>query len=337
MGKPSNRKKPDRKFQRPDKRSAGQQKKRNGIKKVFSLTEQADSAGRQSAGTGGVVTLDHVTLDLPGGPVIQVHSPRMRGVVDTFLKNTSSVQTGFRSILQGPGGGFQGDMNAIVIAHIEGDICTAAIAATNSHRWFIHSTRPGSLQSVLDLVPPNIIPRRIGGEAAIIKEAIDHTRFKNLEMDNLLECTHLVLGNFDFPVGPGGHHRLARTNDVPRLDEYAIEFEKEVGYPAPTDWRNLIAENRIMLNVVEGTVASVAIRKAETLDHILIEGVYTFKPFRRRGLAKKLVAALARQGVGKSQSAVTVVGRDNRPMLSLLDYLQFTPTADYNIVTFFSP
>ena len=92
-------------------------------------------------------------------------------------------------------------------------------------------------------------------------------------------------------------------------------------------------ENRILLGVVEGTIASVAVRGSQTLDHVLIDGVYTFKPYRRRGLAKRLVAALARQASGRKQVASTIVGTKNEPMLALLNELGFLVTADYLVVT----
>jgi len=271
------------------------------------------------------------------GPVIQVHSTRLRSLVDTFLRNTSRVQTAFSALLQGSDGGFQGEMEEVMLAHVEQEKCSAALAIMRDRKWLIHSSNPQALERTLATVPADMNPWRIEGEAQIVKLALDHGRLRSLHVGELFDCLSLETSPRKTAHGPGGHHRFAQPSDVPRLDEYAVEFEKAVGWPPPCNWKKLIAENRILLGMVEGTVASVAVRSADTLDRILIEGVYTFKAFRRRGLARRLVAALVKQAAGRGQAAQAIVEKGNRPVLALLEGLQFHKTTDYLIVFLGSP
>jgi len=258
----------------------------------------------------------------------------MRSIVDTFLMNTSATHTAFRSLLQGSGGGFQGHMDSLVLARVEKDVCSAALAIVLLKKWLIHSANATALEELLEAVPEDLAPLRLEGEDKIVRRALENGAFRKPPLQPFHECVHFVREPRIIPHGPGGHHRLAGAPDIPRLEEYAAEYEAELGLAPPNDWDRLIVENRILLGVVEGTIASVAIRGAETLDHVVIEGVYTFKAFRRRGLAKKLVAALSHQAAGRGQTAAAVIAKDNKPGHALLEILQFHKTVDYLIVMF---
>jgi len=300
---------------------------KSGVRKFFPKEETGEKPTQKAFRT------NESRLTFPPGPVIQIHSTRMRSLVDTFLRNTSTVQTEFRAILQGPGGGFQGEMIAVVIGHIENDACSAAVAMLPDGKWLVHSINEISLTELLDRIPSRFKPLRIEGGVEPVKQAIQHARFEKRPAQYTIDCLHLETTG-KITHNPGGLHRLARHSDIPRLDEYAGEFETmKESMPRP-NWEMLISENRILLGIVEGTVASVAIRGPGTLDRVLIDGVYTFKSFRGRGLARKLVAALAQQAEGRNQTAAVVVGTKNKPMIALLEELDFHKTADYLIAVF---
>lgn len=333
MVKSSNSSKPDpskRKSVSPQKQNSTRKK---GVRKIFSHPDPSDGAEKWNFRNEDKQPR-HIRLKLPLGPVIQVHSTRMRSLVDNFIKNTSKVHTTFRGLLQGLDGGFQGDMDGVVLAHIEDETCMAALAVVPGNRWFIHDNDAEILVKLLDGTPWELThPSKVEGETPVIQDILKHQYFKAREVEHIKECLHLELEDFKSPHGPGGRHRLAQEADLRRLEEYAEKYEAELGNRPPFDIEKMVMENRILLGVVEGTIASVAVRGSQTLDHVLIDGVYTFKPFRRRGLAKRLVAALARQASGRKQVASMIVGNQNEPMLALLNELGFLVTADYLVVT----
>jgi GNAT superfamily N-acetyltransferase len=323
---------PDPSRRKSDKSKHPDRPKKNGVKKVFPRDETGKNT--KVAVSEGVRTLDRVNLNLPIGPEVQVHSVRLRTSVDTFLKNTSTVHTGFRSLLQGPDGGFQGDMNSLVIARIEDEACVAALAIVPDDRWFIHSLSRETMDKFLSAIPKKLKPARMEGEKKVLNTVLQHKLFATRKIELVHECYLMELEPKGTQHGPGGHHRLAQQADIPRLEEYSVEYEAEIGLAPPSDWDSLLDEKRIMLGVYEGTIASVAVRGPETFDHLMIEGIYTFQPFRRRGLARRLVSALTRQAAGKGLTATAVVGKNNKPMLELLDTLQFLKTSDYQIILF---
>ena len=304
-----------------------------GKKKVFEHPEPGDGSGRHSVRVEDNQP-GHIRLDLPSGPVMQVHSTRMRSLVDTFIKNTSKAHTAFRGLLQGRDGGFQGDMYGTVIAHIDGEKCLAALAIVPDNRWFIHDNDAQTLLKLLNGLPSSLPkPAIIEGESAVIQDAIKHNFFKVPGVKHIKECMHLELEEMKVQFGPGGHHRLGQESDIPRLEEYYEEYEAEIGNRPPFNLEKMIAEKRILLCVIEGAVAAVIIRGSQTLDRVLIDGVYTFKPYRRRGLARRLITALARQASSRGQVASVITGKKNKSALDLLDSLGFLPTADYLVVT----
>jgi GNAT superfamily N-acetyltransferase len=224
-------------------------------------------------------------------------------------------------------------MIAVVVGYVDNDACSAVVAMLPDGKWLVHSINENSLHEMLDLIPPRFKPSRIEGEVQPVQQAIKHNRFKKRPVQYIIDCLHLETSG-KITHNPGGLHRLARHSDIPRLNEYAGEFETQKESMPRPNWEMLISENRILLGIVEGTVASVAIRGPATLDRVLIDGVYTFRAFRGRGLAKKLVAALAQQAEGRNQTAAVVVGTKNKPMIALLEELDFHKTADYLIAVF---
>ncbi|MCX6647342.1 MAG: GNAT family N-acetyltransferase [bacterium] len=304
-----------------------------GVKKVFTHAEAGDGSGRHAVRVEDDQP-GHIRLDLPPGPVMQIHSTRMRSLVDTFIKNTSKVHTSFRGLLQGRDGGFQGDMDGTVIAHIVDDKCLAALAIVPDKRWYIHDNDAKTLTKLLDGLPRSLgKPHMVEGESPVIYDAVKHNFFKEPGVSHIKECVHLELEEMKVPYGPGGHNRLAQESDLPRLGDYYDEYDKETGNRPPYNLEKMIAEKRVLLCVVEGAIAAVAIRGSQTLDRVLIDGVYTFKPYRRRGLSRRLITALARQGSSRGQVASVIVGKKNDGALALLDSLGFIPTAEYLVVT----
>lgn len=304
-----------------------------GVKKVFTRTDTGEASGRHTVRVEDDQP-GHIRLDLPPGPVMQIHSARMRSIVDTFIKNTSKTHTSFRGLLQGRDGGFQGDMDGTVIAHIVDDKCLAALAVVPDKRWYIHDNDARILVKLLDGLPKALLkPHYVEGESAVILDAVKHCFFGEPGVDHIKECVHLELEEMKGPYGPGGHHRLAQESDFPRLEEYYDEYEAEIGNRPPFNLEKMIVEKRILLCVVEGAVAAAIIRGSQTLDRVLIDGVYTFKPYRKRGLARTLITALARQASSRGQVASVIVGKKNSGALALLDSLGFLPTADYLVVT----
>lgn len=262
--------------------------------------------------------------------IVQVRSPQVRRTVDTFLMNATPVQTAFRALLQGPERAYKGNLESTVTAFMDREACSAASAVSPDGAWRIHATDTTSLNRLLG----GLLPSRIEGEAEVVRKALEHPLLAGLPKPEFRAYNHLELTPRKIAQGPQGHHRAAQRNDIPRLERYAEEYKAETDEETRQDWETLIAEKRILLAVFEGTPASVAVRGAETLDRVTVEGVFTFRPFRRRGLARGLVAALARQAAGRGQSVSAIVPENNAPMLALLDKLRFTKTADYLIATF---
>jgi predicted GNAT family acetyltransferase len=254
--------------------------------------------------------------------------------MDTFLMNTTPVLTAFRAFLEGPDGGYQGDLSGSAVAFIEGDKILAATAILNDNGWLLHATDKKALNRLLDTLLEKLIPVSIEGEAQTVIQALKHPRLSALPDIRTRQCVHLELTSKRIPRRTAGHHKFAQMSDIPRLEQYSSEYAAELGETPPDDWRTLTSENRILLGIQEGTIASVAQRGATTLDSVSIVGVYTFKPYRRRGMAEGLVAALARQAAGRDQVAGAIVGKDNAPMLALLEGLQFNKTTEYLVAAF---
>jgi GNAT superfamily N-acetyltransferase len=273
-------------------------------------------------------------LDVSDGSVVQVYSTGMRQTVSTFLMNTSRVHTVFRALLEGPDGGFQGPMDAIVLAGMDNGSCSAALAVLPNRNWYVHSLKRHGLKKAVDNIPREFKPLRLHGEPESVRYAIENSRLKSMKVKKTAEFLFYEMPMRMAPRPSVGQQRLARPTDLARLDEYVAEFGKEVSGEPHEQWREFMDENRIMLGIVEGTIASVAIRGALTIDRVQLEGVFTFKPFRRRGLARSLVAVLSRQASGNGRMAVSIVPSDNVPMISLLDSLGFNKTSDYVIVEY---
>jgi len=324
--------KTDRPANNPSEKRAKVRVLKPGNKKVF--PREAGSSNGTSVVSNNSDSLAFTMLSLPIGPVIQIHSPRMRNSVDTFLKNTSHAHTVIRSILQGPDGGFQGDMDAIILGLVEKDICSAVLAIRHGRRWFVHSRNNQALEQLITSVPRGYRPSGLEGHSDVVQEALHFKPVSKNKPKQTREYVHYSMAPRIIPMGAGGHNRLAQTSDITRLEEYAENLNNEVGVTLLDKWDSMIAENRIMLGVVEGTVASVAIRAAETIDQILIDGIYTFKPFRRRGMASRLIATMARQAAGRGQSSGVIVRANNAQMIKLLEKLEFQRDTDYTIVTF---
>jgi ribosomal protein S18 acetylase RimI-like enzyme len=245
--------------------------------------------------------------------------------------NTSQVHSAFRAFLQGPDGGYMGDLKGAAIAAIQNEKCLAVAAIFHDRTWLVHSTDKSALWRLLDVALAKLKPLRIEGEAEQVQIALAHPKLAKTKPVSIQECLHLELAQRKLPKGSAGHQRFANANDIPRLEEYCAEYEAELGGTLPREWRSLIAENRILLGIFEGTIAAVVQRGPSTLDRVQLEGLYTFKAFRRRGLAKSLIAALARQAAGRDQATSAIVGKDNAPMLELLRDLEFNVTAEYEI------
>jgi GNAT superfamily N-acetyltransferase len=305
---------------------------RTGVRKVFEHAAQKEGSHFKTRTTDAIEK--PLDLALPPGPVIQVFSPRMRRIVDTFLMNHAPAIVAFRAFLQGPDGGFQGDMSGAALVYYEQEKCLAALAVLNNRTWYIHSTEKKILSKLLDIVIGKLTPLRIEGAPDVVRQAIDKIKVPGNLAPEIRDCVHLELPPKRIPRGPGGHHRFAKLSDIPRLDQYLGEFQAELGDLPPHDWPALIAENRILLGMVEGNVAAVAQRGPSTYDRMLIEGMYTFRPYRRRGLAKNLVAALAGYASGKDLTTSVIVGKENRPILALLEALQFHKTSDYLVAIY---
>jgi GNAT superfamily N-acetyltransferase len=253
----------------------------------------------------------------------------MRRIVDTFLMNTTPVNTAFRAFLQGPDGGYQGDLKGAALVDYEHEKCLAMAAILPDRTWYVYSTEKPALMRLLDVALVKLRPRVIEGELSVVWQALEHPLLAANPGPRTQECVHLELAPRKIPHTPEGHHRFAQLGDIPRLEEYMVEYKAEVGELPPHDWKTMIAENRILLSIMEGTVASVAQRGPTTLDRMLIAAIFTFRPFRKRGLARNLVAALARQAAGRGQSTSTIAAKDNKATLALLDSLQFNKTAEY--------
>jgi len=265
------------------------------------------------------------------GIITAVNSPRYRRITDTFLMNSTPVHTVFRSILQGSDGGFKGRLDDLVIVgELEDEYCSSVLSIAPDRKWRVHSKDSDSLDKLLN----SIAPSRIEGEASVIRNALKHPLYAGLGEPVVKEYFHMELSQRKIPHPSSGHNRFAHPADIPRLNEYARAFLEETSDNPPTDWNNLISENRILIALVEGTIACIAMRSAETIDRVFFEGVYTFKPFRKRGLAKRLIAAISRQASVREKRTATIVRTHNRPMIALLESLGFAKTADYIIAEF---
>jgi len=98
------------------------------------------------------------------------------------------------------------------------------------------------------------------------------------------------------PGLPAGHLRPARPDEVPMVSEWLLEFQAEIGEPAPI---NRAAEQRIRAGELhlwdDGEPRSMAGSTGKTPHGIRVNAVYTPREWRGRGYATATVAALSRR------------------------------------------
>ncbi|HDS31134.1 MAG TPA: hypothetical protein ENN67_08840, partial [Firmicutes bacterium] len=100
----------------------------------------------------------------------------MRQTVSTFLMNTARAHTVFRALMEGPDGGFQGPVDAIVLAYENGASCSAAVAVLPNRYWYLHGLNGVALAKIIDSVPRQLKPLKIHGEPDSVRRALEHPR-----------------------------------------------------------------------------------------------------------------------------------------------------------------
>lgn len=307
----------------------------HGRRKIIASAKSGSNYRYKDKGSGSDRRIEGQAIQssypLPAGPVVQVIYPEHRLLTDRFLMNTTRVLTSFRAILQGPDGGHHGSLEASIFAWIKDDSCLAALAVKPDNTWLIHAIDHSACRELVTCVAKLIFPGRIEGEPYIVKEVLDNPVFDKSINPSIHQYLHLELEYPQRLKEPSGQMRFAVVKDINRLEQYCEEYKRETGENPPCDWRRLIAEKRILIVITEGTQASIIQRGATTIDRLQIEGLFTYKPFRRRGYASNLVSTLVQQARGRGCIVSAIVKTNNTPALSLLKKLGFAITSEYSV------
>ena len=148
-------------------------------------------------------------------------------------------------------------------------------------------------------------------------------------LNDLIEGKGCILRAYDqwimiceqrFPKSKG---RLATLSDIAKLIEYQQLYNAERIVDELSDWKALIAQERIAVHEVNGEITSIVRLGIETTRLVSIGGTYTFPTFRRKGYAEKVIEYAVNRIVASGCIAHLVVDIDNKPAVELYRKMGF--------------
>ncbi|AFY55351.1 putative acyltransferase [Rivularia sp. PCC 7116] len=117
--------------------------------------------------------------------------------------------------------------------------------------------------------------------------------------------------------------RWATLQDKPALIAYEQAYITERGSGNPNrDWNSLIKKRQIAVLEYSGKIASV-VRYNPTANYALVVAPFTFPEFRRQGLARQLLAFLAKELLSEYAVLKLWVDKENIPAIALYCSLNF--------------
>ena len=167
--------------------------------------------------------------------------------------------------------------------------------------------------AVLDYKPRRIVTNGLGRK--ILNDVIEGKGGISRAYDQWI-----MICEQRFPKSKG---RLATFFDIAKLIEYQQLYNAERTVDELSDWKVLIAQERIAVQEVNGEIASIVRLGIETTRLVSIGGTYTFPTFRRKGYAGKVIEYAVNRIVASGHIAHLVVDINNKPAVELYRKLGF--------------
>lgn len=123
-----------------------------------------------------------------------------------------------------------------------------------------------------------------------------------------------------FPKASG---RMAKLSDIARLVEYQLEYNEERSVDETSDWKRLIAQEKVAVYEVDGQIVSIVRFGIETTRLVSIGGTYTFPCYRRQGFAERVIEFAVDRIVATGRAAHLIVDIDNIPAVELYRRMGF--------------
>ena len=141
---------------------------------------------------------------------------------------------------------------------------------------------------------------------------LEHYQIEKEYDQTVMICTQPLSDSKD-----NDESRWATLQDKPTLIAYEQAYIKERGNGnLNRDWNSLIKKHQIAVLEQSGKIASV-IRYNPTKNYALVVAPFTFPEFRRQGLARKLLAFLAKELLQEYTALKLWVDEENIPAISL--------------------
>lgn len=176
--------------------------------------------------------------------------------------------------------------------------------------------------------------KRLQGEKAPVELLLRRRPVAEQLPDRWFDEIFLEIGPRDLLVEPDPDSRLARPEDVPRLEQHDHLYFLERGVGGRTDWRRLVATGHVFVRERDGRLAASLKQYAENDRRCEFGGLFTRPEYRGQGLAAGLIAAYCQVVFQKGKHACLYADDDNTPALRVYNKTGFRRTGTIKIVYF---
>lgn len=122
--------------------------------------------------------------------------------------------------------------------------------------------------------------------------------------------------------------RWAKMGDRPELQAYVEAYRAERGSGnTHIDWDRLIQNRRVAVIERNGQIAA-AVRYVTTAHHAIVSGTFTFAPFRRQGVGRRLITFLTTELLNDYPRVKLWVDEDNVGAIALYRSVGFEPVGE---------
>lgn len=207
-----------------------------------------------------------------------------------------------------------------------------AVDQTSGYGMF-HTTHPDAgtrlLRWALQKRPPHKLLTNYSASETVIRA---------VESDFPITRDHrelfLTLSPGMLEVEPDWNYRLARTEDISRLQEFNDIYNRERATNWTRDWHLAVANRLVYVRERQGVISSCLIKGALMPPRISFGGTFTFPEFRGQGEATMLIANFCAEMALSNLEVCLIVDDDNVPALKVYSKVGFVPMGLYRTTYF---